>query len=92
MSLQTDISRLAPATAGRRGKAPEAETPLPPKEDAKEDTGVVTFTSGTGKVYEIPDLPENLGRATALAAEHTLAKIWGTAQEDEACQDTFGGR
>ena len=92
MSLQTDISNFAPPTVGRRGRTQEAGTPPPPREDAAEDTGVVTFTSGTGEVYEIPDLPENLGRATALAAEHALAKIWGTAQEDEACQDTFGGR
>ena len=48
---------------------------------------VVTFTSEDGEVYEIPDLPENLGRATALASERSLSKTWGSEAESEACQN-----
>ena len=48
---------------------------------------VVTFTSFDGKILEVPDLPENLGRATALASEKTFHKIWGTPEEEIACQD-----
>ena len=52
---------------------------------------VVTFTSFDGKILEIPDLPENLGRATMLASEKTLNKIWGTPEEETACQNMSKG-
>jgi hypothetical protein len=39
---------------------------------------IVTFTTDEGEVFEIPDLPENLGRATALASKKNLRKIWGS--------------
>ena len=40
-------------------------------------------------IQEDKELLERLhgGRATALASEETLAKIWGTPGEDEAWQD-----
>ena len=36
----------------------------------------VTFTTDDGEVYEIPDLPADLSRATARASEAALAKFW----------------
>jgi hypothetical protein len=44
----------------------------------------VTFTTDDGEVYVIPDLPADLGRATALASEQTLRKFWDTPEEEEA--------
>ncbi len=32
-------------------------------------------------------LPANLGRATALASEATLAKFWGSPEDEEAWRD-----
>ena len=71
---------------------PRAEERVKPDGDAITGSDVVTFTSGDGQVFEIPDLPENLGRATALASERCLSKIWGTEEEAKACQDMFGER
>jgi len=45
------------------------------------------FIANDGEVFEIPDLPEDLGRACALASEATLRKFWDTPQEDEAWRD-----
>lgn len=42
------------------------------------------FITDDGEVFEIPDLPEDLGRACALASEASLQKFWNTPQEDEA--------
>lgn len=36
----------------------------------------VTFTTDDGEVYEIPDLPADLSRATARVSEAVLAKFW----------------
>lgn len=44
------------------------------------------FITDDGEVFEIPDLPEDLGRACALASEATLRKFWDTSEEDEAWQ------
>ncbi len=44
----------------------------------------VTFTTDDGEVYEIPDLPADLGRATALASEQALKRLWETPEEDVA--------
>ena len=44
----------------------------------------VTFTTDDGEVYEIPDLPTDLGRATAIASEAALRKFWETPEEDAA--------
>ena len=44
----------------------------------------VTFTTDDGEVYEIPDLPADLSRATARASEAALAKFWETPAEDAA--------
>lgn len=44
----------------------------------------VTFTTDDGEVYEIPDLPADLSRATARASEAALAKFWDTQEEDAA--------
>jgi hypothetical protein len=45
------------------------------------------FITDGGEVFEIPDLPEDLGRACALASEVTLRKFWDTPEEDAAWQD-----
>ncbi len=34
------------------------------------------FITDGGEVFEIPDLPEDLGWACALASEETLRKFW----------------
>lgn len=47
----------------------------------------VTFTTDDGEVYEIPDLPDNLGRATAIASAQTLSKFWEAPTEDAAWRD-----
>jgi hypothetical protein len=44
----------------------------------------VIFTTDDGEVYEIPDLPADLSRATARASEAALAKLWDTPEEDAA--------
>lgn len=45
------------------------------------------FITDDGEVFEIPDLPEDLDRACALASEPALKKFWDTPEEDAACQD-----
>lgn len=50
---------------------------------------VVTFTSFDRDVLEIPDLPARLGRATALAGERSLSKVWGTDEEEKACRAMY---
>lgn len=45
------------------------------------------FITDDGEVLEIPDLPEDLGRACAQASEAALRKFWDTPQEDEAWRD-----
>lgn len=45
------------------------------------------FITDDGEVFEIPDLPEDLGRACALASEATLRKFWDTPEEDAAWKD-----
>jgi len=42
------------------------------------------FITDNGQVFEIPDLPEDLGRACAVASEAALRKFWDTPEEDEA--------
>ena len=42
------------------------------------------FITDDGGVFEIPDLPEDLGRACALASESALKKFWDTPEEDAA--------
>ena len=42
------------------------------------------FITDDGEVFEIPDLPEDLGRACALASEPTFKKFWNTPEEDAA--------
>lgn len=64
-------------------KAPHA-SPAPSPAHSEE---AVVFTSFDGTVREVGDLPLPLGRATALAGEKTLAKIWGDAREEEACHN-----
>lgn len=48
---------------------------------------VPAFITDDGEVFEIPDLPEDLGRACALASEATLRKFWDTSDEDTATWD-----
>ena len=59
--------------------------PEPIKVTEVEDA--VLFTSFNGTVREVGELPPNLGRATALASEKAMSKIWGTSEEEAACQD-----
>ena len=47
----------------------------------------VTFTTDDGEVYVIPNLPADLGRATALASEAALRKFWDAPTEDVAWRD-----
>lgn len=42
------------------------------------------FITDDGEVFEIPDLPDDLGRACAVASEATLQKFWDAPEEDEA--------
>ncbi len=48
---------------------------------------VPAFITDDGEVFEIPDLPEDLGRACALASEATLRKFWDTPEEEAAWRD-----
>ena len=41
------------------------------------------FVTDDGEVFELPDLPEDLGRACALASEAAHQKFWGEQQEYE---------
>ena len=50
---------------------------------------VVVFTSFDGAVREVSDLSMPLGRATALASERAMNKIWGSEQEAKDCQSMF---
>ena len=47
------------------------------------------FITDDGEVFEIPDLPEDLGRACVLASEATLMRLWDTSEEDAARQDSM---
>lgn len=40
------------------------------------------FITDDGEVFEIPDLPEDLGRACVLASEATLKKFWDSDESD----------
>ena len=48
---------------------------------------IPAFITDDGEVFEIPDLPEDLGRACAFASEPTLKKFWDTPEEDAAWRD-----
>ena len=72
--------RRLPSSPTHQRDAAQAETR--PK-DATED--VVIFTSHDGTVREVGALPANLARATALANEKAVSKVWGTPEEDAAC-------
>ncbi len=39
----------------------------------------VTITMDDGEVFEIPDLPADVGRATAIASEAVLARFWNNS-------------
>lgn len=80
---------MALMEAETRARRQCTEERVKPTGTAITDPDVVTFTSGDGEVFEIPDLPENLGRATALASERCLSKIWGMDEEAKACLDVF---
>ncbi len=45
------------------------------------------FITDDGQVFEIPDLPNDLGRACAVASEATLQKFWDTPEEEAAWRD-----
>jgi hypothetical protein len=46
------------------------------------NSSAATFTTDDREVFEIPDLPEDLGQACALASEAALRKFWDTPAED----------
>jgi len=48
---------------------------------------IPAFITDDGEVFEIPDLPEDLGHACAFASEPTLKKFWDTLEEHAAWQD-----
>jgi hypothetical protein len=58
---------------------------------SKTERKPVTLTTDDGITIVIPDTPVKLGRATALASEKTLEKIWGTSEEEKGCQDLRKG-
>lgn len=62
-------------------KRPKRSAVRQPKEE-----DVVIFTSFDGTVREVGPLPMPLGRATALASERAMSKIWGLEQEAKDCQ------
>lgn len=45
------------------------------------------FITDDGEVFEIPDLPNDLGRACAVASDAALQKFWGTPEEEAAWRD-----
>ena len=47
----------------------------------------VAFITDDGEVFEIPDLPEDLGRACALASEATFRKFWEVASEPSSISE-----
>lgn len=47
----------------------------------------VTITTDDGEVFEIPDLPEDVGRATAIASEAALARFWNSPEDEAAWKD-----
>ncbi len=80
---------MAQATAPKKGKLgtrllPRARPVEAPEAEATSEN-VVVFTSHDGTVREVGDLPSNLGRATALANEKSVSKVWGTPEEEAAC-------
>ena len=48
------------------------------------------FITDDGEVFEIPDLPDDLGRACALASEATLRKFWNTPAGETQWRDLEG--
>jgi hypothetical protein len=62
-----------------------AETTLKSGTANSEDaaTAPAAFVTSDGCRFEVAD-GENVGRATALASEETLKRIWGKETEDEA--------
>lgn len=47
----------------------------------------VTFTTDDGDVYEIPDLPADVGRATAIASQEVLGRFWNSPEDNAAWND-----
>ena len=72
-------------TAKARAK-PEIVQDHAGSEDVADAEDVVVFTSYDGTIREVGDLPANLGRATALASEKSVSKVWGTPEEKDACR------
>ena len=81
---QGTLSRLAERSrAHREAGRTDTETMEDPQQTPPES--VVLFTSYDGTVREVGAMPPNLGRATALASVQALHKIWGTPEEEAAC-------
>ena len=79
MGLQTQLKNNTVSAPARQRK-PKCAL----KQACKHEP--VIFTTFDGVALEIPDLPANLGRATALVSERTLGKIWGTDEEEMGCR------
>ncbi len=81
---------VAEKIAPEQKERPVAETRAEAKSEVIQNQtkpeNVVVFTSYDGTIREVGDLPSNLGRATALASEKSVSKVWGTSEEEEACR------
>ena len=93
-AVRDEAARAKSALPHRSGRTEEApsgtQSEATPKQEASEN--VVIFTSYDGTTREVGDLPSNLGRATALANEKSVSKIWDTPEEEAACHAMQKGR
>ncbi len=83
------LNKTAPVVGGAKTRRKKPIAPAKDSGQANEARPVVTFTSFDGDVLEIPDLPARLGRATALASERSLSRVWGTDEEEKACRAMY---
>ena len=75
------ISRIVPFNPmAKSSEKPQSE---PPRK--------VTFTTAEGEVFEVTELPGDLARATAIAGEDALRKIWDTPEEEEVWRNMLKG-
>ncbi len=84
--IQKNASATISRGAGsRRTKTAKARSKPEIVQDHTHSEDVVVFTSYDGTIREVGDLPANLSRATALASEKSVSKVWGTPEEEAAC-------
>ena len=75
----------APSHRAKPVEAAESEGKSEVAQSQTQPENVVVFTSYDGTVREVGDLPSNLGRATALASEKSVSRVWGTSEQEAAC-------